>query len=244
MSIIWTWKGRLHRKFLDESGVPRESVHDKVFIWWIILELLIFRYLWLMLQNIDLKLSCWFMLHLFIKSKCVQTFLSEITSTILLVFIFFHICFSFEHCLRNNITDDNFRKIKVYFIWRSHFALNMIMLYIDGTQPIWRTICWNRWPNVEDIVIFLSILGIIKLTITHPLPCVNELVSPRTMGNLIENKYQVTCHYLCMRYVLGCPALYFWWVCNDGIRSLVGYRKTARPNCNNAFKGMRSHFWQ
>ena len=243
---------------MDESGVPRETVHGNVFIRWIILELLIFRYLWLMLQNIVLKLSYWFMLHLFIKSKCFERFLSEIISTILLVLNFFHIFFSLEHCLRNNVTDDNFRKIKVYFIWRSHFAFNtlrprhkgrhftddvfkciffnenvwialkislkfvskgpinnipssvqimawrrpgrkplselmlvslvthicvtrpqwasMIMLYRDGTQTIWGTTCWNRWPNVEDIAFFkhTGYHTIDNNTTTTVKRCVNE----------------------------------------------------------------------
>ena len=47
----------------------------------------------------------------------------------------------------------------------------------------------------------------------------NELVSPRTVDHLIEKKYQVIGHYLCMKYILECPELYFWWVYNGGIRS-------------------------
>ena len=44
-------------------------------------------------------------------------------------------------------------------------------------------------------------------------------VRPRTMGHLIENKYQMTGLYLCTKYIPGCPELHFWRVCNGGIRS-------------------------
>ena len=46
-----------------------------------------------------------------------------------------------------------------------------------------------------------------------------EWISPRTVGHLIDEKYQVTGHYLCAKYILGCPELHFWRVCNGGIRS-------------------------
>ena len=39
------------------------------------------------------------------------------------------------------------------------------------------------------------------------------------MGHLIEKKYQVAGHYLCMKYILGCPELHFWGVFNGDIRS-------------------------
>ena len=38
------------------------------------------------------------------------------------------------------------------------------------------------------------------------------------MGHLIEKKYQVTGHYLCMKYTPRYPVLRFWRVCNGGIR--------------------------
>ena len=64
---------------------------------------------------------------------------------------------------------------------------------------------------MEVIVIFLNILGIIKLiknTTTIVSRYVNELVSPSTTGHLIE-KYQVTGNYLCTKYILGYTELHF-----------------------------------
>ena len=48
---------------------------------------------------------------------------------------------------------------------------------------------------------------------------VNELVSLRTLGHLIDKTNQVTGHYLSSKYIPGCPELHFWRVCNIGIRS-------------------------
>ena len=108
-----------------------------------------------------------------------------------------------------------------------------------GRQTIWRIICWNLWRNVDYIVIFLNKLGIIdKNTTTTAKRYVNELVSARTKGHLIEKRYQVTGHYLCTRCIQGCPELHFWRVCNGGIRSCGRlYRKTHRLDCNDGFRG-------
>ena len=102
------------------------------------------------------------------------------------------------------------------------------MLYIDGKlmkrQSFWRIICWNRWRNVE-VSFFPNILGIIKPTkntTTIVSRYVNELVSPRITGHLIEKKYQVTGHYLCIQYMLGCPELHFFM-------SVQWWNKTLRP---------------
>ena len=37
---------------------------------------------------------------------------------------------------------------------------------------------------------------------------VNKLFIPRTARHLLKIKYQVTGHYLCTKYILGCPELY------------------------------------
>ena len=58
-------------------------------------------------------------------------------------------------------------KLTYTFILRSHFAFNIILSYIDGKlltrRTVWRIIRWNRLRNVEVIVIYLTILSIIKL---------------------------------------------------------------------------------
>ena len=58
---------------------------------------------------------------------------------------------------------------------------------------MWGIICWNRWRNVEVSAIFHTRYHKIDKTTTITAKrCVNELVSPRTIGHLIEKKYQVT----------------------------------------------------
>ena len=65
--------------------------------------------------------------------------------------------------------------------------------------------------KLKVIVIFLNIFGIIKLTkyLHDRKKYMNELISPRTMGHLTEEKYQVTGNYLCVKYILGCLELHF-----------------------------------
>ena len=46
--------------------------------------------------------------------------------------LYFSHIFIFWLCLGKNITNDIFWKINVYFIWRSHLALNVMMFYING----------------------------------------------------------------------------------------------------------------
>ena len=55
-----------------------------------------------------------------------------------------------------------------------------------------------------------------KNTTTTVKRYVNVLVSTRTMCHLIEEKYQVTGHYLCTKYIMGYPELHFLRVCNGG----------------------------
>ena len=177
-----------------------------------------------MLENTFLKLSYSFMLHFFIISKCFHVSLSEELITYCWFCIFFT-CFYFQHCFRNNITDD-LKKIKVYFILTVPFCPKH-----DNV--------WHRWKAYEKInnltynmlklvVICESschfsqhtrCLEIAKNTNTTVKRYVDELVSPRTIGHLIEKKYQVTGNYLCTKYILGCPELHFWRVCNGGIKS-------------------------
>ena len=60
---------------------------------------------------------------------------------------------------------------------------------------------------------FFNITGVMKLTkniITAVKYYVNELFIARTACHLIKRKYQVTGHYLCTKYIVGCQEFYFW----------------------------------
>ena len=109
--------------------------------------------------------------------------------------------FYFQHFLRNNIADDIFLKINVYFYLT-------VPLSLGHDTVVHR----NRWRNVEVFCHFSQYTWyhkIVKNTTTTTKRCVNELVRLRTMGHLIEKNYQVTDHYLCMVHVLGGPELHF-----------------------------------
>ena len=82
--------------------------------------------------------------------------------------LYFFTYFHFERCLRKNTTEDISSKINVYFYLTVPFCLkhnNIVYRWKAYKKTnIWRIICWNRWRNVEVVVIFINILGIIKLT--------------------------------------------------------------------------------
>ena len=61
-------------------------------------------------------------------------------------------------------------------------------------------ICWSNCYSSQHT----RYHEIAKNTNTTVKRYVNELVSLRTMGHLIEKKYQVTGHYLCTKYILWC----------------------------------------
>ena len=65
---------------------------------------------------------------------------------------------------------------------------------------------------------------------------VNELVSLRTMGHLLEKKHLVRGHYLSSRYMPGCPQLHLWCVCNGGIRIHGWLEDTHWLNCNDTYR--------
>ena len=99
---------------------------------------------------------------------------------------------------------------------------------------------WGRYCHFSEQTRYHKID---KNTTTTVKRHVNWLVSPRTMGYLIEKKYQVTGHYLCTKYILGCSELHFWRVCSGGEEVTVGYKKTPRLNCNNVFWGLWGHIF-
>ena len=91
------------------------------FMWWIILELLIFRYLWLMLKNTFSKLSL-FIHSVFIDKIKVfwKILIQEKQHTTDFVFPTY---FYFQRCLTKNITDDMFLKINACFYLMVLFCL-------------------------------------------------------------------------------------------------------------------------
>ena len=83
---------------------------------------------------------------------------------------------------------------------------------------------FNWWQNVEVIVILLNILGIIKLTKNTTATVrryVNGLVSPGTMGHLIEKKHT-------KRQVTICARSIFWGVQNCISGECAGMRNHGR----------------
>ena len=101
----------------------------------------------------------------------LKNFIREISNMPLLLYLS-HICAL--NAVLEKISQNIFFKLTYTFTWRSHFPSNITMLYIDEKlmprETFWRILFRNRWRNVEVIVIFLNILGIIKLTKTPPRP--------------------------------------------------------------------------
>ena len=176
------------------------------------LELLIFLYLWLMPKNTFLKLSYSSVFHLFIKPVCFQRFLSE-TLAAYRRFRIFHV-FLFSTLNWYNIIDDLFLNKRIFYL---------TVLFCFQYENIVHTRRWKAYEKTNNLVCnmlksvancgsycpFFNILGIIKLTknaTTTVKRFANELVSPITMGHLIEksSKWLVT---ICARNI-------FWGVQN------------------------------
>ena len=75
-----------------------------------------------------------------------------------------------------------------------------------------------KWRSYCHFIYRIRYHKIDKNTTTTVRRYVNELVIPNIMGHLIEEKYQVTSYYFCTKYILLCPELHFWRVCNGEIR--------------------------
>ena len=92
-------------------------------------------------------------------------------------------------------------------------ASDMIILYTDGktnilTHNMLKSVSkWEIFCNFSKHTRYYKIDKNITTTVSR---YVNELVSRRTTGHLIEKKYQVIGHYLCTEYMLGYPELHFY----------------------------------
>ena len=155
------------------------------------------------------------MLHFFINSKCFWRFLSEKLATSW----WFHTLtyLYFECCLQNIITEEIVLKINVYFYLTVPLCLkHNDVVYRWKALEKTNILTYNMFKSVAKYGCYYNVSlhtryhKIDKNTTTAVSSYVNESVSRRTTFHLIEKKYQVTGHYLCTKYMLGCLELHFY----------------------------------